>query len=246
MIRYNSQNQLNIENFDTPFDRALDPENRWVKLASLLPWDEMAQIYYTTLSPDMGRPSLDARVVIGSIIIKHYLNLSDREVVKIIQENIYIQYFIGLSSFQPQPVFDASLFVEMRKRLGLEQFDEMICRIIEKAKDLKKNEKSAKSNEADQDGKDEDRPAPAANNKGRLKLDATVADQMILFPTDFTLLNQARLESERIIDILYKKSNRWIKPRTYRRIARNSFLGIAKKRKKTKKAESLSFPLLFG
>ena len=41
-----------------------------------------------------GRPSKDARLVIGAVIIKHKLNLSDRETVAQIQENPYLQHFV--------------------------------------------------------------------------------------------------------------------------------------------------------
>jgi len=235
MIRYTAQNQLRFENFQTPFERNLDPENRWVILAGRLPWDEMAQIYFRSLSPDRGRPVLDARLVISALIIKHWLKLSDREVVQTLQENVYLQYFAGFSSFHPEPAFDPSLFVELRKRMGADKFDEMICRIIEKAKGLINNEAKQKPKAPDEKPSGGQKHNADVKNKGQLKLDATVADQMIAYPTDMGLLNQARLESERLIDILYKQSRRWVKPRTYRRNARNEYLAVAKKRNKTKK-----------
>ena len=56
MIRYNSNKQVTIEEFKTPFEIRIDKENRWVKLAEKMPWDEMANIYYRNLSKDMGAP----------------------------------------------------------------------------------------------------------------------------------------------------------------------------------------------
>lgn len=50
-------------------------------------------------------------------------DLSDREVVQQIQENIYMQYFIGYSSFSEEEPFGPSLFVEFRKRLDIEQIN---------------------------------------------------------------------------------------------------------------------------
>ena len=70
--------------------------------------------------------------------------------------------------------------------------------------------------------------------KGKLKIDATVADQMIKYPTDLDLLNDSRQESERIIDILCEKLE-VEKPRTYRKKARQHYLSIAKKKRKTAK-----------
>jgi hypothetical protein len=71
MIRYTSQKQLTIEEFKTLFEIKLSRENRWVKLAEALPWDELAKIYHRALSSTKGRQSVGARIVIGAFIIKH-------------------------------------------------------------------------------------------------------------------------------------------------------------------------------
>jgi len=44
---------------------------------------------------DFGAPKLSARLMIGAVIIKHMLNIDDREVVEQIRENIYLQYFVA-------------------------------------------------------------------------------------------------------------------------------------------------------
>ena len=45
MIRYNSQRQLTLEGFETPFEMNLDPSNRWVKYANELLWDDLVKVY---------------------------------------------------------------------------------------------------------------------------------------------------------------------------------------------------------
>ena len=102
-----------IDSFKTPFQTNIDKENRWVKLAGLLPWDAMATIYYRAMSSDMGAPAIDARIVIGAMIIKHKLKLDDRETIETIRENPYMQYFLGLSQYTNEPVFDRSLFTTL-------------------------------------------------------------------------------------------------------------------------------------
>jgi hypothetical protein len=77
-----------------------------------------------------SRPALSPRVVIGSLIIKHLCNLVEREAVDQMSENIYMQYFLGYSSFTNEPPFDASLFVEFRKRLGMENVNAINERIM--------------------------------------------------------------------------------------------------------------------
>jgi len=72
-------------------------------------------------------------------------------------------------------------------------------------------------------------------NKGKLIMDATVADQMIAHPTDLGLLSRSREESERLIDELCKKLDVKDRPRTYRRLARKQYLNLARKKNKSKK-----------
>ena len=78
---------MTIEEFKTPFEIRLNKENRWVKLGESMPWDALARIYYRSMSSDMGAPAIDARIVIGAMIIKHKLKLDDREAVEAIREN---------------------------------------------------------------------------------------------------------------------------------------------------------------
>ena len=99
MIKYTPANQLTLAAFSHPFERALSPKNRWVKLAALIPWDALAGVYAKALSTTSGRDSIDIRMVIGALIVKHKLGLDDRGTVAMISENIYLQYFCGLQSF---------------------------------------------------------------------------------------------------------------------------------------------------
>ena len=244
MIKYTSTRQISIEEFKTPFARGLDKNNRWVRLAQKIPWDEFARIYGKALCKGFGRPSVNARVVIGAMIIKHKKCLPDEATIEEIQENAYLQYFLGYEEFRHDQAFDPSLFVTIRKRIGQEAFEEMnqalmaTIEIIERS-DASKTSKKKKKNKSNKDQlelpsetkSEEEKP----NNQGQLLLDAVVAPQDIKFPTDHDLLNEAREHTERIIDILYQPSSDKRKPRTYRRIARKVFLAIAHKKQNSKK-----------
>ena len=118
MIKYTPSNQLTLEGFSHPFERDLSPENRWVKLAELIPWDSLASVYAKSLSSTSGRESIDVRMVIGALIVKHKLGLDDRGTVAMISENISLQYFCGLRSFQIEEPFHPTVFVDIRKRMG--------------------------------------------------------------------------------------------------------------------------------
>ena len=250
MIRTTSSKQLTIEAFDWPFDTVLDKNNRWVKLSACIPWDELAESYYRGLETSRGRPLKEARLVIGAVIIKHKQSLSDEETVQQIRENPYLQYFVGLPGYQQAAPFAPSLFVEIRKRMGAQVFNDFEQAIIA-THEGKKSSQSA--------DKEPPSPPPPADNKsdsvngvdrgaeptasevdsvthqGRLIVDATVAEQAIRFPTDLSLLNEARAFSEQIIDKLCAELKVIKKPRTYRQKARSAYLAIAKQKKPQRK-----------
>jgi IS5 family transposase len=233
MITYTPEGQLSLDMFKTPFDTVLDQDNRWVKLSKIVPWDRLANIYCQKLDNNSGRKSVDVRLVIGALIVKHKLNLDDRGTVTMIQENMYIQYFCGYRTFNPGKPFDPSLFVDIRKRMGNKEFDAFNRIVIESFEEKKPKRSRIIAPEDRSDTTDQGGPSSAAKpNKGKLKLDATVADQEITYPTDLKLLNTSREELERLIDIMHDVVVHGEKPRTYRRVARKSYLNMAKNKNK--------------
>ena len=246
MISYTSSNQLPIEEFALPFGGKLVSDNRWVVLSQLLPWDDMASIYYRKMSTNKGAPGKNARLVIGAIIIKHMEKLSDEKTIQTIQENPFMQYFLGLSGFTNKPIFDPSLFVYIRKRLGVDAFDEMTQKIMEitlkeekaiktNCKPVKKKDNHPTDGTNNEENKEDEIKATETKNRGKLKMDATVADAFIKFPTDLDLLNDSREKSEELIDFLFEDLKLPVKPRTYRQKARKDFLSLAKKKNKSLK-----------
>ncbi len=257
MIRITSSKQLTIAEFDWPFETVLDKTNRWVKLSECIPWDELAESYYQGLEADRGRPLKDARLVIGAVIIKHKLCLSDVETVQQIQENPYMQYFVGLPGYQPAAPFAPSLLVEIRKRMGEAVFEGFHRAIIEahEGKSLAQpksppaaetatctqpgvEETEDKTPSVADEGADPLEPEPESSevtHQGQLIVDATVVEQAIRFPTDLSLLNEAREFSEQIIDRLCTHLKVGQKPRTYRRKARSAYLTVAKQKRPGRK-----------
>ena len=227
---YVSPKQMVLAGFETPFERSLNKANRWVVLAHLIPWDEICSVYYKHVKiSDTGRPPLNPRIVLGAMIIKHLCNLDDRETVDLISENVYMQYFLGYSSFTSEAPFDASLFVEIRKRLGQDAMNAMNEKIAELKAHI--GEKAEHEDPDDKQNKNqEDIP-----NKGKVIYDATACPQDIAYPTDLNLLNDARKKSEQLIDLLYSPELHLKKPRTYCKIARKLYLKTAQKKNKTKK-----------
>ena len=253
MITYTCESTIKNQLFKTPFQNSLKKTNKWYKLSGILPWDKMATIYMSYMRKDSGRSTIDLRTVMGAMYIQHSLNLTDRQTIEMISENVYMQYFVGLSSFATNDIFDHSLLSIFRQRLGEQGGRELNEILLEYAiqKAAVKHRKTRKSSNQDKSKKSEDKATntdtqqeeeecttvPAKANRGTLKVDATVVPQDISYPTDTKLLNHSREISEKIIDELYDQLRTIVKvkPRTYRRQARNKWLGFSKKRKSTSK-----------
>ena len=241
-----SQSQLVLAGFETPFSQKLIKTNRWVVLAHLIPWDEVCNVYTKQVGiSHTGRPPVSPRVVIGSLIIKHMCDLDDRETVAQISENMYMQYFLGYSSFTSEEPFDASLFVEFRLRMGLKQINAINEKVHALYQEMTRVPEQKNNNDTDQPGPDNQdttdtvtgvvaAPPETITHKGRVLCDATACPQDIAYPTDLGLLSGAREKTEELIDVLYVASLHLKKPRTYRNTARKEFLKIAQKKQKTK------------
>lgn len=262
--KYLSQQQLVLEGFETPFSQKLNGTNRWIVLAHQIPWDVLVSVYNKQMhNKQTGAEGINPRVALGALIIKHMCNLSDRDTLLHIQENMYMQYFIGYSSYSNLPPFDPSLFVEIRTRLGVDQMkmiNEHIIQIMGKHGEEKKEESTpseltpaepeANPNHTaeletipDKTKRTEIRDSieiQAAKEEpkpfGKMITDATACPQDIAYPTDLNLLNESREKSEEIIDTLYSLSTLATdKPRTYRKKARRDYLRTAQKRTKSNK-----------
>jgi len=241
---YISPDQLSLVGFESPFSQLLDPNNRWVVLASRIPWDILVNTYQSQLNNgNLGADGINPRVAIGAMILKHICNTSDRETVLQIQENMYMQYFIGYSSFSTEPPFDPSFFVDFRKRLGIEQINQINEKILGLSHALDNKPLSSTDKSDDAENKppmidsvyNEPAPIPEVTHKGKLITDATACPQDIAYPTDLNLLNDAREKSEELIDKLFNEGLHKSKPRTYRRVARKNYLKVAQLKIKSKK-----------
>ena len=111
----------NFPAFGLPFQGHLDPSNRWVKKASLIPWAFVETEYTKSLkSSTRGAPAVSARMAFAALVIKEELRLSDRETVEQIRENPYLQFFVGMDCFTTETPFDASMMVYFRLRFPAE------------------------------------------------------------------------------------------------------------------------------
>jgi hypothetical protein len=87
MCRKQHSGQLFIEAFRLSFGDTLDPANRWVLLAELMPWQELEETYAPPLNANVGAPAKTVRLACRSLCIKQRLGLMDEATVLQIQES---------------------------------------------------------------------------------------------------------------------------------------------------------------
>lgn len=223
--------QPEFVDFYLPFGGKLDPNNRWVKLAALVPWDQVEESYSHSLSDNnMGAPPLSGRVAFGAMIIKERLGVTDEETVEQITENPYLQCFLGYRELLRDAPFDASMMVHFRSRFAQDDYDKINAKIIPgETNNTTKCEAEAEGEKAGGSEECQAQQAPPAPNSGKLLIDASVTPADITYPTDLKVLNAAREKAEHLIDLLHAPFvGRRKKPRSYRKKARKDFLGTIK------------------
>ena len=199
----------NFPDFYLPFSGNLDPDNRWVALAQLVPWELAEKIYHADLCQDSGQPIVPARVALGALLIKERQGLTDRETVETIAENPYLQFFIGFEEFTQESPFDASLMVDFRKRFGEDGMQRMAEAIALASLQRIRSPKQKPNRRT---------TLSHPPNDGQLIADATCAPADIRYPTDVSSAQRSarenRCDHRRIASApLVGKTPR---PRTYR------------------------------
>jgi hypothetical protein len=99
---------LTIEGFETPFENSLSSENRWVKLAKVVPWDRFANIYMKKMRIDFGRPGFSPRMVLGAL----FRNIKQDSIVENLVADITIYFFALLNVFANRAGIDFIVFYE--------------------------------------------------------------------------------------------------------------------------------------
>lgn len=219
--------QTEFVDFYLPFNGRLSASNRWVKLAALVPWDEVERCYHDSFAgTGMGAPAKSGRLAYGALLIKERLGITDEETVEQICENPYLQYFLGFSELCESAPFDSSMMVHFRSRFTCEHHEWINSKIIAAATGTEEREVQS----------DDNHEGNPPQNEGKLLVDATCTPADIRYPTDLSLLNEAREKTEAVIDqfhghIVRTRGGPVKKPRTYRQNARKQYLAVAKQKK---------------
>jgi transposase, IS5 family len=155
----------------TPIEDLITDNHPLVVLSKLIPWESFEKKYQALHSPDMGRPAIPTRLMVGLQYLKYAYNLSDEAVCERWAENPFWQYFCGEKFFEYRQPFDSANLSKWRKKVGEQDIEEFL-----KATAVAGLEgKFLKTSELKQ-----------------VNVDTTVQEKNVTFPTDSKLLFRMR------------------------------------------------------
>jgi len=195
MYKY-SNVQISLADFKQPVGMNLKESNRWVKKAQTIPWPEIEKRYAALFTNRKGNVAKPLRLAPGACIIQAEYGYTDEETALQIHGNPCLQYFCGYPGYDDEHLpFDPSTMVYFRKHLTPEVLGEINEMILNTVRQPDKQ---------DDGGDDPGR----GGNSGTMIVDATCAPSNIRYPQDASLLNEARENTEKLLDVLHVDSFR--------------------------------------
>ena len=162
--------------FRAALPNIIDPGHGLVKLAKVVEWDQLDEVFGSTYCPDNGRPGVSTRLMAALHYLKYTHNLSDEDVVATWVENPYWQYFSGMKWFTHELPINPSSMTRWRKRIGEAGAEALLKETIKAGLKLK---------------------AVKSFQLKWVNIDTTVQEKEIRFPTDARLYDRAR---QRLVD----------------------------------------------
>ena len=151
--------------------KIIDPGHGLVKLAKVVDWERLDEMFGKSYCPDNGRPAISTRLMVSLQYLKYTYNLSDDDVVAGWVENPYWQYLSGMQFFEHEPPINPSSMTRWRQRIGEAGAEELLKETIAAGLKLK---------------------VVRPHQLKRVNVDTTVQEKDIRFPTDARLYYRAR------------------------------------------------------
>ena len=70
MYKKDHNRQSCLTDFNQPIGLKMDPDNRWVKKAETIPWDQIEEKYAELFPSSTGMPAKPLRMALGSLLIQ--------------------------------------------------------------------------------------------------------------------------------------------------------------------------------
>ena len=145
--------------FRARLDQMIDPRHPLAVLATRMPWSAVEAIVAPSFARRLragdacegedlfgphvqiagagvstaGRPRLPIRLMLSLLYLKHAFDLSDEELVARWSENVYWQYFSGMTYFEPRLPCDATQIGRFRRAIGEAGVEELLKATIDTA-----------------------------------------------------------------------------------------------------------------
>jgi transposase, IS5 family len=149
----------------------IDLRHPLVQLAGLIDWQGFEARFGKLYHPQLGRPGVPIRLMVGLCYLQHTFQLSDQEVVERWVENPYWQVFCGFDHLQLRLPIDPSSLVRWRRRIGRDGMEVLLQETI------------AAATQAE---------AVKQRSLERISVDTTVQPKAIAHPLDSRLYHRGR------------------------------------------------------
>jgi IS5 family transposase len=166
--------QPQLEMYKTVLASFINHKHELCLLAKKIDWDILEK-EFAPLYARIGRPSIPIRTIVGLLLLKQIYDLGDETVMDRYIDSPYFQHFCGEIYFQYDYPFDPSDFVHFRKRIG----EEGMKVIFKQSIDLFGKERVRKEVK-------------------EVRVDTTVQEKNITFPTDRKLIEKVIGHCKRI------------------------------------------------
>jgi len=76
MYKFDRNHQFSFSDFNQPLGMEMSSENRWVKKAALIPWNEIKDRYASLFPSEVGMPDKPLQMALGSLLIPKRIQIS--------------------------------------------------------------------------------------------------------------------------------------------------------------------------
>lgn len=117
--------------FQVELMQIIGPYHSLAKLAKVVNWDRLEEVFCSTFYPDNGRPAISTRLMVALHYLKYTYKLSDTDVVEAWVENTCWQHFSGMKYFEHKMSIHPSSMSRWRKRIGDAGTEQLLQETIE-------------------------------------------------------------------------------------------------------------------